>query len=100
RSPVASPCPLHDALPICWITPTGSAPTIYRKLVRAAYPAIKRVDGRVSVLIGEFTSANNPLAFLQKMGSGIRADGLAYHPFEFLDRKSTRLNSSHQIISY
>ena len=74
-----------------WITPTGSAPTIYRKLVRAAYPAIKRVDGRVSVLIGEFTSANNPLAFLQKMGSGIRADGLAYHPFEFFASPGSRI---------
>jgi hypothetical protein len=66
-----------------WITPHNQAPKIYRSLVLAAYPAIKRVDRRAAVLIGEFTSANNPLAFLQKMGRGIKADGLAYHPFEF-----------------
>ena len=66
-----------------WITPQSQAPRIYRALVLAAYPAIKRVDRRATVLIGEFTSANNPLAFLQRMGKGIKADGLAYHPFEF-----------------
>jgi hypothetical protein len=66
-----------------WITPQSQAPKIYRALVLAAYPAIKKVDRRAAVLIGEFTSANNPLAFLQRMGKGIKADGLAYHPFEF-----------------
>jgi hypothetical protein len=66
-----------------WITPHSQAPKIYRSLVLAAYPAIKKVDRRAAVLIGEFTSANNPLAFMQQMGKGIKADGLAYHPFEF-----------------
>jgi hypothetical protein len=65
-----------------WITPQSQAPQIYRSLVLAGYPAIKRVDPSAAVLIGEFTAANDPLAFLQRMGSGIRADGLAYHPFE------------------
>jgi hypothetical protein len=74
-----------------WITPHNQAPRIYRSLVLAAYPAIKRVDRRVAVLIGEFTSANNPLAFMQQMGRGIKADGLAYHPFEFFVEPGKRI---------
>jgi hypothetical protein len=66
-----------------WITPSAKAPQYYARLVKAAYPAIKRVDRRNQVLIGELTSANRPLDFLMRMGGGIRADGLAYHPFEF-----------------
>ena len=66
-----------------WITPHNQAPRIYRALVLAGYPAIKKVDRRATVLIGEFTSANDPITFLYQMGTGIRADGLAYHPFEF-----------------
>ena len=65
-----------------WLAPTRSAPKIYRKLVLAAYPAIKRVDGRDQVLIGELTSSHDPLGFLRKASSGLKADGLAYHPFE------------------
>jgi hypothetical protein len=66
-----------------WITPHSQAPKIYRALVLAAYPAIKKVDRRATVLIGEFTSANDPITFMYQMGKGIKADGLAYHPFEF-----------------
>jgi Cellulase (glycosyl hydrolase family 5) len=66
-----------------WITPSAKAPQYYARLVKAAYPAIKRVDRRNQVLIGELTSASRPLDFLVRMGGGIRADGLAYHPFEF-----------------
>jgi hypothetical protein len=67
-----------------WVSPTGSAPSYYAKLVKAAYPALKKIDPRIQVLLGEFTSANNPLRFMGRMGRGIKADGLAYHPFEFL----------------
>jgi hypothetical protein len=88
-----------------WISPTRQAPLIYRKLFLAAYPAIKRVDGRDQVLIGELTSSHDPLGFLRKMASGLKADGLAYHPFEFYRRPgaggSTRgfvgINSTPQI---
>jgi hypothetical protein len=69
-----------------WIAPTKSAPLIYRKLFLAAYPALKRVDGRIQVLIGELTSSHDPLGFLRKAASGLKADGLAYHPFEFYKR--------------
>jgi hypothetical protein len=74
-----------------WITPQSQAPRIYRALVLAAYPAIKRVDRRAAVLIGEFTSANNPIAFMQRMGKGIKADGLAYHPFEFFTEPGKKI---------
>lgn len=67
-----------------WVSPTRQAPRYYARLVKVAYPALKRVDRRIQVLMGEFTSANNPLLFMERMGGGIRADGLAYHPFEFL----------------
>lgn len=66
-----------------WVSPASQAPAYYAKLVRAAYPALKRVDRRNQVLLGELTSAADPLGFLRHMGGGIRADGLAYHPFEF-----------------
>jgi polysaccharide biosynthesis protein PslG len=65
-----------------WLAPTSQAPKLYRKLILAAYPAIKRVDGRDQVLIGELTSSHNPLGFLRRVASGLKADGLAYHPFE------------------
>ena len=72
-----------------WITPSSDAPRYYTKLVRAAYPAIKRIDRRNQVLMGEFTSANDPLRFMQRMGR-VRADGLAYHPFEFFAKPGAR----------
>jgi hypothetical protein len=74
-----------------WITPRSQAPKIYRALVLAGYSAIKRVDRRAAVLIGEFTSANDPLAFMEQMGRGIKADGLAYHPFEFFVEPGKRI---------
>jgi hypothetical protein len=67
-----------------WVSPTRSAPAYYARLVKVGYRALKKVDRRIQVLMGEFTSANDPLSFMQRMGGGIRADGLAYHPFEFL----------------
>ncbi|MDQ6750966.1 MAG: cellulase family glycosylhydrolase [Actinomycetota bacterium] len=69
-----------------WLAPSRQAPLTYRRLVLAAYPALKRVDGRNQVLIGELTSSHDPLGFLRKTASGLKADGLAYHPFEFYRR--------------
>ena len=76
-----------------WIAPSKQAPLIYRKLVLAAYPALKRVDGRNQVLVGELTSAHDPLGFLRRMASGLKADGLAYHPFEFYQRPGSGKSS-------
>ena len=74
-----------------WITPHNKAPSIYRSLVLAGYSAIKAVDRRAAVLIGEFTSANDPITFMQQMGRGIKADGVAYHPFEFFNAPGSRI---------
>ncbi len=86
---------------------TPYAPHLYRKLVRAAYPAIKTVDPSSTVLFGALApngenaikqnAKTRPLAFIRALGcvkvtlkrdrggrcSGFKpltADGLAYHP--------------------
>jgi hypothetical protein len=86
---------------------TPYAPHLYRKLVRAAYPAIKTVDPGSTVLFGALApngenstkqnAKTRPLAFIRSMGcvkttlkrdrSGpcqgfkpLTGDGLAYHP--------------------
>jgi hypothetical protein len=86
---------------------TPYAPHLYRKLVRAAYPAIKTVDPTATVLFGALApngenstkqnAKTRPLAFIRSMGcvkvnlkrdrSGpcatfkpLTADGFAYHP--------------------
>jgi hypothetical protein len=74
-----------------WITPYQQAPRIYRSLVLAGYSAVKRVDRRAAVLIGEFTSANDPITFLQRMGGGVKADGVAWHPFEFFSAPGSKI---------
>lgn len=74
-----------------WIRGSKStAAKTYRKLVLAAYPAFKKVDGRNQVLIGELTSAHDPLGFLNRMSSGLKADGFAYHPFQFYTEPGKR----------
>ncbi|MEA2277504.1 MAG: hypothetical protein QOC78_2464 [Solirubrobacteraceae bacterium] len=86
---------------------TPYAPHLYRRLVRAAYPAVKLVDPSATVLFGALaprgesqTKANartRPLAFIREMGcvdsrlrrdrrgscsafKPLAADGFAYHP--------------------
>jgi hypothetical protein len=83
------------------------APHLYRRLVRAAYPAVKAVDPTATVLFGALApngenstkqnAKTRPLAFIRSMGcvkltlkrdrSGpcksfkpLTADGFAYHP--------------------
>lgn len=80
------------------------SPGLYRKIVRAAYPAIKSADPGAKVLIGELAprgkadgSQMKPLAFLRSLGcvdsnyrsikkgdcknfKAAKADGFAYHP--------------------
>jgi hypothetical protein len=86
---------------------TPYAPHLYRRLVRAAYPAIKAIDPSASVLFGALApqgersikqnARTRPLAFLRSMGCAnvrlgrdrtgpcrgfkpLTADGFAYHP--------------------
>jgi hypothetical protein len=64
----------------------------YRKLVLAGYPAFKKADGSAQVLIGELTSAHDPLGFINRMAAGLKADGFAYHPFQFYKEPGRRDN--------
>ena len=76
---------------ISWyLEPQSKAPTLYRNLYRASYNAIKAADPAAQVLYGELYSGNlrrpggtAPLTFLARATGGLRADGLAYHPFQF-----------------
>ena len=96
---------------IGWLTPQKTAATQYRALYREGYRAVKAVDPKAHVLIGELVPYKNgrrsssPLSFLRdltctrtasgvpgargyrlrKQGScsGLRADGLAHHPYEY-----------------
>lgn len=61
---------------------------LYRQLYVAGYRAVKRADGGAQVLIGELSPLNNPLGFLAgAAGSGLRADGMALHPYELVSRR-------------
>jgi hypothetical protein len=75
---------------VYYLEPQRKAPTLYRNLYRAAYNAIKSADPGAQVLYGELYSGNlrggggtAPLTFLARATGGLRADGLAYHPFQF-----------------
>src|SRR5258708_35610645 len=77
------PLSLHDALPICRVATRMIPPMAANK---RAPPASQRV-----------------LPFLQYSSSGagdLSMRRIAQERQDPLDRKSTRLNSSHQIISY
>ena len=83
-----------------WLNPVPHAPGIYRDLYSAGYKAIKQVDKRAQVLIGELQPYAEkhsiaPIKFLRgvtcttdrwtsaKHCKGLRADGLALHPYQF-----------------
>jgi hypothetical protein len=91
-----------------WISPVKSAPKVYRALYLAGYSAIKKVDRRNKVLIGETSpyglghgrNATPPLKFLRavtcanahykraKKCATLKTDGYAHHPYDF-DHKPT-----------
>jgi hypothetical protein len=90
-----------------WIAPQSQSPKLYRALYTAGYDAIKSVDPRAQVLIGETVPyggvadgkrlglATPPLSWLravacvnaryQRIGNctPLKADGYAHHPYEF-----------------
>src|SRR5690606_41295004 len=77
---------LHDALPICIDRPPGPAMTNRRdQVVRAAHAEV------VAGVAGDPARLRQP---------GIEEQLLAQFHLAFVDRKSTRLNSSHVKISY
>ncbi|MFL5885123.1 MAG: beta-galactosidase [Thermoleophilaceae bacterium] len=80
---------------ISWLRPLDEAPGIYRRLYQAGWAAVKGVDPRAQVLIGETAAyakrgrALAPLAFLHQVACRgcpqLHADGYAHHPYEFTD---------------
>ncbi|MBX5468569.1 MAG: cellulase family glycosylhydrolase [Thermoleophilaceae bacterium] len=91
-----------------WLNPLGSAPRLYRALYTSGYRAIKAVDPRAKVLIGETAprkrgrSSIAPLAFLRALTctnrqyrrvrrcATLRADGYAHHPYAYEVSPGTR----------
>jgi hypothetical protein len=84
-----------------WLQPLSDGPALYRGLYTRGYAAIKRVNRRAKVLIGETSPyarpglATAPIAFLRSVAcvskryrrvgrcKPLKADGYAHHPYEF-----------------
>jgi hypothetical protein len=90
-----------------WLNPVNHAAGIYRNLYTHGYAAIKKADPRAKVLIGELQPYAEkhsiaPLRFLRGVTcstvrytaarhcTGLRADGLALHPYQFTLAPSLR----------
>jgi hypothetical protein len=86
-----------------WLQPRKSAARLYRSLYSAGYRGVKSKDPGAQVLFGELapygrrggSSAESPMVFLRKATcssasfrrrrcKGLRADGFAYHPYDFV----------------
>ena len=73
-----------------WLEPQKESPRLYRGLYGAGYRAVKGVDPRAEVLMGELApngggKAIAPLKFLRDMFKGakpMKADGFAMHPYQ------------------
>src|SRR5207244_11196578 len=89
-----SPLSLHDALPICR---AGGVENVYRHRRRRAEPIVEaRTVGGIAtrgwIVVRRIVPGDVGEAIRRPHREEVRA--------RRLDRKSTRLNSSHQIISY
>ena len=82
-----------------WLSPSASAPKLYRSLYSSGYTAIKTVDPKAKVLFGELAPNRDgrtiaPLKFLRDVTCSkanykaarkcppLKADGLALHPYQ------------------
>ncbi len=74
-----------------WLSPSKSAPKLYRSLYSAGYTWIKTVDPKAQVLFGELAPNRDgrtiaPLKFLRDVACAkcapLKADGLALHPYQ------------------
>src|SRR5207244_7030720 len=92
-----SPLSLHDALPILTMTPQSTAHTTFSTLTCPDCGST-RAWMADAVHVGSFFSC----AVTQAMPSPVFGGSGLPQPARSatIDRKSTRLNSSHQIISY
>jgi GH35 family endo-1,4-beta-xylanase len=74
-----------------WLGPLSTAPKQYHNLYITAYKAIRSIDGRAKILIGETAPyaqkgrSTAPIAFLRKLLSygSLKADGYSHHPYDF-----------------
>ena len=90
-----------------WLTPSKSAPQLYRKLFESSFKAIKKADKKAKVLMGETAPYEQkrrngrlrtwaPVAFLRavacvdnrfkrsrKKCKLLKADGYAHHPYDY-----------------
>jgi hypothetical protein len=98
------------------LAPKKSAPSMYRQLYRAGYQAIKNIDPKAAVLIGEMMPGANRtrstplLQFLRKVTcsrkdykaarrcGGLKADGFAIHPYNFARRPKDAKNPNLDIV--
>src|SRR5690606_41367678 len=88
------PLSLHDALPICLLRSAGLTHRPDRiVIVQAATVAADPLPPRISA---RYSSRN----FLIELATGAAAESLSTQIVVPVDRKSTRLNSSHVKISY
>jgi GH35 family endo-1,4-beta-xylanase len=76
---------------ISWNGPLKSGPKTYRKMYKAAYSTIKKIDPKAKVFIGETSPyaqsrrATAPMKFMRAVvkGEHLKADGYAHHPYDF-----------------
>jgi hypothetical protein len=86
---------------VSWISPLGSAASVYRSLYIAGYAAIKKADPSAQVFIAETSPyelkkrSTAPLAFLRgvtcannrykraRKCAALKTDGFAHHPYDF-----------------
>src|SRR5207244_11227345 len=88
---------LHDALPICTLH-DGALDVVGRHIQRFRV-ADRLSQPRIAVGIAAAKTGSNS-DFLDKFREGTPTLRIDCALLVFKDRKSTRLNSSHQIISY
>jgi hypothetical protein len=80
-----------------WLGPQKEAPRLYRGLYTAGYRAVKGVDPKAQVLIGELAPTGGgkaiaPLKFLRDLFNGakpMKADGFAMHPYQLTSAPNT-----------
>jgi hypothetical protein len=102
-----------------WLSPTQSAPAVYRALYIAGYSAIKRADPSAKVFIGETApygigssrhiNATPPLQFLRAVTCAnasykpagrcgtLKTDGYAHHPYDFTHAPTYRFPGSDNV---
>src|SRR3954454_707677 len=79
-----------------WLAPSKQAPQLYANLYKSGYTAIKTVDPKAQVLLGELAPTRDgrtiaPLQFLTAATAKtkLKSDGLALHPYQLTSSPAT-----------